>query len=250
MLKRTQLDHSPEAIAKRLAEGPKAVYIKDFVYGGIDGGVTTFAVVTGVAGAGFSSAVIIVLGLANILADGFSMAVGNYLGTKADNQHLANEREQEIAEIESNPEGEREEIRQIYAAKGFSGEQLEDVVSVITSDRDRWVDIMLQEEHGLQLQKHNALNAGFVTFVSFAIVGALPLIPFLANWWVNGLIAKPFAWSVGITLVAFFSVGALKGQFVNHRWYRSGFETFAVGGVAALLAYIVGVLLGGLVNGN
>lgn len=247
MSSRTHLDHSPEAVAKRLAEGPKAVFIKDFVYGGIDGGVTTFAVVTGVAGAGFSSAVIIVLGLANILADGFSMAVSNYLGTKADNQHLANERRQELAEIDAHPDGEREEIRQIYAAKGFEGEQLEEVVNVITADKNRWVDTMLQEEHGLQLQEHNSVKAGLVTFLSFAFIGTLPLIPFLLNWVIAGLIARPFVWSCGITLVAFFAVGALKGQFVNHSWYRSGLETLLVGGTAALLAYIVGLLLGGLI---
>ncbi len=137
MNSRTKLDHSPEAVAERLAQGPQQVYIKDFVYGGIDGAVTTFAVVTGVAGAGFSSVVIIVLGLANILADGFSMAIGNYLGTRADNQHIANQRREELLEIKANPEGEREEIRQIYAAKGFSGDQLEGIVDVITADKKR-----------------------------------------------------------------------------------------------------------------
>lgn len=245
---RVQLDHSPEAVAKRLAAGPQPVYIRDFVYGGIDGAVTTFAVVTGVAGAGFSSTVIIVLGLANILADGFSMAVSNYLGTKADNQHLANERREELAEIEANPEGEREEIRQIFAAKGFSGEQLEDVVNVITADKQQWVDTMLQEEHGLQLQSHNAIKAGLVTFLAFAVVGALPLIPFLLNLFADGLIPQPFLWSCGITAMAFFSVGALKGRFVNHSWRYSGLETLIVGGIAALLAYIVGLLLSGFVN--
>ena len=145
-MSRDHWDHSPEAVAKRLAEGPRKVYIKDFIYGGIDGAVTTLAVVSGVAGAGFSSVVIIVLGLANILADGFSMAIGNYLGTKADNQHVENERQQELLEIELNPEGEREEIRQIFAAKGFSGDQLEEVVNVITADETRWVNTMLQEE--------------------------------------------------------------------------------------------------------
>jgi VIT1/CCC1 family predicted Fe2+/Mn2+ transporter len=247
-MSRTHLDHSPEAIAKRLAKGPQPVYIKDFVYGGIDGAVTTFAVVTGVAGAGFSSMVIITLGLANILADGFSMAVSNYLGTKADNQHLANERRQEQLEVEANPEGEREEVRQIFAAKGFTGEQLEDVVAVITADKKRWIDTMLQEEHGLQLQSHGAMRAGLVTFGAFAVVGALPLIPFLVNWAITDIFASPFLWSCLITMAAFFAVGALKGRFVNHGWRRSGLETLAVGGFAALLAYGVGVLLSGFVT--
>ena len=246
-MSRDHLDHSPEAVAKRLAEGPRKVYIKDFVYGGIDGAVTTLAVVSGVAGAGFSSIVIIVLGLANILADGFSMAIGNYLGTKADNQHVENERRQELLEIEINPEGEREEIRQIFAAKGFSGNQLEEVVKVITADETRWVNTMLQEEHGLQLHEHDAARAALVTFFSFAIVGTLPLMPFLINWWKADIFAEPFLWSSGITLLAFFIIGAIKGRFVNASWQRSGIETLLVGGVAALLAYGVGLLLSGVV---
>lgn len=240
--------HSPEAIRKRLAAGPKQVYIKDFVYGAIDGAVTTFAVVSGVAGAGMSSGVIIILGLANIFADGFSMAVSNYLGTKADNEHVENLRAEELEEIDSHPEGEREEIRQIYARKGFSGEQLEDVVTVITADRRQWVNTMLQEEHGLSLEPSRAATAGLMTFAAFAVVGALPLIPFLINWGIPGAISEPFVVSSVVTMLAFFLIGALKGQFVNVSGFRSGLETFLVGGVAALLAYGVGFLLGEFVQ--
>lgn len=241
-------DHSPEAIRKRLAEGPRQVYIKDFVYGAIDGAVTTFAVVSGVAGAGMSSGVIIILGLANILADGFSMAISNYLGTKADNQHLEKQRAREFAEIDSHPEGEREEIRQIYALKGFSGEQLEAVVEVITSNHRQWVDTMLQEEHGLSLEPTRAGTAALATFVAFGIVGSLPLLPFLLNWGWPGLIPQPFLVSTLVTLLAFYLVGVVKGQFVEVRGYRSGLETLLVGGVAAGLAYSVGLLLGRFVQ--
>ncbi len=244
---RVLLDHSPAAVAQRLANGPGQVYLKDFVYGAIDGAVTTLAVVSGVAGGGLASSIIIILGLANIFADGFSMAISNYLGTRAENQRLESERSCELAEIEANPEGEREEIRQIFARKGFSGEQLEEVVNVITADKRRWVDTMLQEEHGLSLQGINAGKAGLVTFGAFMLVGILPLIPYLLNWWQVDLIANAFAFSCGITTLAFFVVGALKGQYVEQSWYRSGLETTLVGGAAALLAYGVGVLLGNLV---
>lgn len=236
--------HSPEEIRKRLAAGPRQVYVKDFVYGAIDGAVTTFAVVSGVAGAGMSSGVIIVLGLANILADGFSMAVSNYLGTRADNQHLDRLRTEEHEEIDSHPEGEKEEIRQIYARKGFAGQQLEDVVKVITADREQWVDTMLQEEHGLSLEPTNAGMAALTTFAAFAAVGALPLLPFLLNWWLPGSVDAPFLVSSVVTMAAFFLVGALKGQFVKVSAYRSGAETLLVGGVAAIIAYGVGFVLG------
>ncbi|GAB1256944.1 VIT1/CCC1 transporter family protein [Aurantivibrio plasticivorans] len=246
--RRIYQDHSPEAVAARLSTEPRQVYVKDFVYGGIDGGVTTFAVVSGVAGAGLSSSVIIVLGLANILADGFSMAISNYLGTKADNQHLENERQEEFAEIEHNPKGEREEIRQIYASKGFTGDNLEHIVDVITSDKERWVDTMIQEEHGLSIAPTNAGMAAWVTFWAFALIGSLPLVPFLLNWWRPATVGSPFYISSALTLIAFFIVGALKGKFVNHSPLRSGSETVLIGGAAAALAYIVGHLLQGLVS--
>lgn len=245
--KRTMHDHSPAAIADRLAAGPSQVYLKDFVYGAIDGAVTTLAVVSGVAGGGLASSVIIVLGLANIFADGFSMAISNYLGTRAESQRLESVRVTEEGHIALDPEGEREEIRQIYAAKGFSGQQLEEVVAVITSDRQRWVDAMVQEEYGLSLRGVNAGMAGLVTFMAFLLSGSLPLIPFLLNWWREGLVADPYGVSIGVTMLAFFAVGALKGRYVERSWYRSGLETVVIGGLAALLAYGVGVLLGDLV---
>lgn len=240
-------DHSPGAIAKRLQVGPAKVYLKDSIYGAIDGAVTTFAVVSGVAGAGLSSGIIIVLGIANLLADGFSMGASNFLGTRAENQRRERARADEYAEIESHPEGEREEIRQIFAAKGFSGDNLEQVVDIITEDRERWVDTMLQEEHGISLQVIHPLWAGAVTFLAFLLAGVLPLATFLLNWFSPDLIAQPFLWSSMITALAFFLIGICKAQYVEQTWYWSGLETLLIGGLAALMAYGVGILLKGII---
>lgn len=239
-------EHTPEAVAKRLASGPEQSYLKDFIYGAIDGAVTTFAVVAGVAGAGLSSGVIIVLGLANLLADGFSMAISNYLGTRAENQQRALLRQSESNEIQDHPEGEREEVRQIYAAKGFEGELLEQVVDVITSDSERWVDTMLQDEYGLSLHEANAARAGWVTFAAFVVVGVIPLLTYLLNYFSPNLIEQPFLASGLLTLFAFFVVGANKGRYVEQHWGRAGLETSVMGGLAAGLAYGVGVLLKGV----
>jgi VIT1/CCC1 family predicted Fe2+/Mn2+ transporter len=244
---RLKSSHTPEAISQRLASGPTQVYLKDMVYGAIDGAITTFAIVSGVAGAGLSSGVLIVLGLANLLADGFSMAVSNYLGTRSENQYRASMREREQAEIEAYPEGEREEVRQIFEMKGVSGEALDHLVDTITSDRRLWVDTMLQEEHGLALEDANPVWAGVATFVAFLWAGALPLISFVANWIQPGMFDSPFWISAVITLFTFALVGVIKGRYVNQSYWWSALETLVVGAIAALLAYGVGWLLRGLV---
>jgi VIT1/CCC1 family predicted Fe2+/Mn2+ transporter len=244
VLKKT---HTPEAISERLNGGPSQVYLKDMVFGGIDGAITTFAVVSGVAGAGLSSGVVIVLGLANLLADGFSMAVSNYLGSRAENQHRQSVKDREQLEIELYPEGEREEVRQIYEMKGFSGEELDKLVELITSNKELWVNTMLQEEHGMGAEDSNPFFAAIATFIAFFLAGALPLVSFVSNWLRPGTIDSPFVFSAAVTFLAFFVIGVFKGRYVNQRWWVSALETTIVGGVAAGLAYGVGYLLNGLV---
>lgn len=241
-------EHTPTAIRARLQAGPRHSYLRDFVYGAIDGTVTTFAVVAGVAGAELPGGVVIVLGTANLIADGFSMAVSNFLATRADQQLRDRARRIEELHVALLPDGEREEIRQIFASKGFHGDDLERVVAVITADRNQWVDTMLREELGMALEGPAPWRAALATFAAFVLVGLLPLLTFLYTALVPGGLTSPFLWSSLITGAAFFVVGALKGRYVEHRWHLAGLETFAIGGSAALLSYLVGMLLKNLVG--
>ncbi len=235
--------HTADAIRSRLNTRPAQSYLRDFIYGGVDGVITTFAVVSGVAGAGLASGIVIILGAANLLADGFSMAVSNYLGTRAEREHLERARRIEGKHIDIYPEGEREEIRQIFAAKGFTRRELDQIVAVVTSDRSRWIDTMIQEEYGLRLEERSPLRAAAVTFCAFLSFGALPLVAFLPDFFVANANFRPYLASTILTAVSLFFVGAIKARFLSAKWYRAGAETLVIGGAAASLAYLVGSLL-------
>lgn len=241
LARRLAEEHTSTAIRARIAAATDHSYLGDFVLGAIDGAVTTFAVVAGVAGARLSPAIAVVLGLANLLADGFSMAVSNYLGTKADRELIDRARRVEEMHIEQIPDGEREEIRQIFAGKGFDGALLEKIVAVITSDRRRWVNTMITEELGLPLETPHPVRAGLTTFTAFCLAGAIPLVPFLLGNLVPH--ERAFGISAAATALTFFLVGVAKGRVVHRSLWLSGAETLAVGAIAAALAYTVGLWL-------
>lgn len=225
--------HSERAIRERLARGPRGNYLRDWIYGGIDGAITTFAIVAGVVGADLSAMVLLILGVANLLADGFAMAAGNYIGTKAERDDYERVLGIEQRHIALVPEGEREEIRQIFAAKGFSGDDLERIVAVITSDRALWARTMAAEEYGLSQTVKSPVLAGLSTFAAFIVCGCLPLVTYLLP---GRLIPCVIA-----TGAIFFCVGAIKSRWASSGWFRSGIEVLMIGMGAAALAFAVGL---------
>jgi len=233
-------EHRPEAIAERLQRRFEKSPVSDAVLGGIDGCVTTFAIVSGVIGAGLTPSVAVVLGFANLVADGFSMAVSNYESAKAEIEQNESLRAAEREHIERIPEGEREEIRQIFAAKGFAGETLETIVETITSDKGLWIDTMMNEEHGVSRVERNPMKAALTTFAAFTVVGLVPLLPFL----IPGLKAMAqFGLSAGLAAIMFFSIGALKSRVLSKPLVRTGLGTLLTGGTAAGLAFLIGYVL-------
>ncbi len=217
-------------------------YLGEFVYGGIDGSVTTFAVVAGAAGAQLDSAVVIILGFANLLADGFAMSVGSYLSTKSEKENYNKHKAIEYWEVDHLPAKERQEIREIYEAKGFKGEMLEKVVDVITEDRDRWVDVMMKEELDMTEETKSPVAMGAVTFLSFLLFGFIPLLVYVIDY-SAGLKINLFVWSSVMTGVVFCLIGYLKAVVNQTRVLRSILETLFLGGAAAVLAYVVGDVL-------
>jgi VIT1/CCC1 family predicted Fe2+/Mn2+ transporter len=235
-------EHSVQAIKERLAAGPKHNYLRDWIYGGIDGSVTTFAVVSGVAGAELSPWIILALGFANLFADGFSMAASNFLGTKAEHEDWHRLEEIENRHIDLAPEGEREEVRQIFQLKGFAGDDLQRMVELVTANRKRWVRTMLTEEYGLPREVRSPWIAAFSTFTAFLVCGLVPLLPYLAA------VRHTLEVSLIMTGVVFFAIGSAKSKWSTASWWRSGLTTLLVGAIAAALAYFTGVLLKSLLN--
>jgi VIT1/CCC1 family predicted Fe2+/Mn2+ transporter len=237
---RLKLEHHPAQIRQRLLHGPKQQNVSDAVLGGIDGCITTFAVVSGSVGAGFPSSVAVILGFANLFADAFSMAVSNYESRSAEQESYASLKRIEESHIEDIPEGEREEIRQIYQAKGFEGDLLEKVVDTITADKKVWLDVMLMEEHGLGRSPQNPMVSASVTFFSFVAVGAIHLAPYL----VSSLDMKQqFTISALLAGVMFFLIGMLKSIALAQPVFRAGVRTLLTGGAAASVAYFTAYFL-------
>lgn len=239
-------EHRPATIRRRLAQPTGESALGDFILGGVDGVITTFAVVAGSAGGRLSIATVIVLGLANLVADGFSMGVSNYLGTRSRQEEVARARADEAWQIEAHPEGEQQEIREIFARKGFGGETLDRVVEVITSDRKIWIDTMMEQELKLSEIVARPLRAGLVTFAAFVICGFLPLLPFILS---GAPTPSLFLVSAGMAAATFFGLGLGKGHLLQGSPVASGFQTLVIGLVAAGLAYAIGIVLANLLQG-
>jgi VIT1/CCC1 family predicted Fe2+/Mn2+ transporter len=220
-------------------------YIQDIVYGGNDGIVTTFAVVAGTVGAGMPRYVIIVLGLANLFADGSSMATGAYLSLKSELDQFIRLRREEHEEIIEDAELEREEVRQYLADKGLSGEKLTTAVDAITSSEELWVDVMMHAEHGMTEESSSKpMLHGIMTFWSFIVFGTIPLIPYL--FYVEPTIR--FKVAIFSTFAALCALGLTRSIITRERLIRGPLEIVSVGALGAFVAYFIGVLLKNVVG--
>ena len=235
-----------EAILKDHGSAATYSWVPDFVYGGIDGAVTTFAVVAGVEGASLSVPIILILGFANLFADGFSMSVGKYSSDKAQIEEYEKIKAIEYRHLKEKPEHEMEEVVEIMEKYGFKGKDLKRAVEVITSDDDVWVDLMMRNEFNMTIEGINPFRGGVITFLSFILIGFIPLLGYTFSPLLKLTEDSAFVFAVGATLLALFIVGAVKSKFSVKHWIISGLETAFVGGLAAGIAYGVGYFLQGL----
>jgi VIT1/CCC1 family predicted Fe2+/Mn2+ transporter len=236
--------HSEDRLAGSLREaGTRGRHLADMVLGATDGIVTTFAVVAAAAGASLSPGITLVIGSANLVADGLSMAMGNYLGAKSQQQYWREEKRREAWEIERIPAAEEEEIRRIYRDKGFEGDTLERIVGIITMEKQQWLAEMMREELGIHEERIAPLASGVVTFIAFALAGFVPLFSYLFTFLSPSFAGSAPLLSFVLTAVALFGIGALQVLMTRRPWWKSGLQSLAVGGFAAFSAFLVGYLL-------
>lgn len=235
-------EHTIDAIRKRLAAQPHQSYLRDWVYGGIDGTVTIFAIVSGVAGAHLSSHVILIVGSASLVADGFAMAAGDYLATRSEKEEFQRTEAVERRHIATDPEGEREEVRQILQARGIPCELIERLVAAVTANPELWVRTMLRDEYGFPGSVRSPSMAALLTLSAFLVCGLIPLIPFLVG------LEHEFGASCAVTGSVFVLIGAIKSKWSIRAWWYSAIETLAIGGAAAAIAFGIGSWLRGLTS--
>ncbi len=219
--------------------------IQDIVYGGNDGIITTFAVVAGTVGAGLPPYIIIILGLANLVGDGISMAAGAYLSLKSAHDQYVRTRAEEEEEIDQYPEHERQEVAEAFEKQGIKGEDLKSLTRILTSNRDVWVETMMREEHGLMRETSSQpMLHGVVTFCAFAVFGSIPLLPYFFGF--GG--AHQFAIALGSVFIALTLLGITRSVVTRRRLVGGALEILIVGFVSTGVAYAIGVFLRGIVD--
>lgn len=219
---------------------PLRNYVRDLILGFNDGLVSVYAVVAGVLGAGFLARDIAVAGVAAGIAGALSMGIGEYLSTKSQAEYYEAERRLEAQHIRDYPELEREELREFFRAKGIEGELLDQVMQRVTSDPDRFLDVMMREEFGTNPQvERSPLRAGGIIMLAFVAGAALPIAPFVF------LEARPGVWvASGLAVLGLALAGGIKGWVSGIGKARSALEMVALGAAAALVTYGVGRLVG------
>lgn len=247
-LEASESAHTAERIAAAREEhgSERAAYIGDMVYGGLDGIITTFAVVSGVAGAQLGGEIVLILGLANLLADGFSMATGAFLSLKSEQEYYQREWEREAWEVEHFPEGERFEMVEIYQDQGYTEQEANELVAIQSRRPRQWIRAMMVEELGLLEDARKPFLSGLATFMAFVLAGAVPLLVYLFDLVVSVPAGNIFIASAVLSGLALFGLGAAKVLVTGTNTLRSGIETLLMGGLAGAVAYGVGSLLKGI----
>jgi len=208
------------------------------ILGGQDGLVNMLGIALGVVAAGGSNHVLVVTGIAAAITESISMGAVAYTSFGSDRDFYLAERETEQSEISSDPDEEREEIREIYATKGFRGQLLDDVVATITSNREIWVSTMMDEELHLQpVAGQSLLRSSLIVTVATLIGHLIPLVPFMLVTGMPAIVA-----AIALSAVTLFAIGAYSAKTLIGDWRKSGLQMLTIGLGAAAVGFLIGRL--------
>lgn len=221
-------------------------YIKSIVYGGLDGIVTTFAVVAGSVGGELSLKVILILGFSNLLADGFSMAVGDYLSTKSQNEYEKMIQKNEQLEIVHHQEQEVKRMINSFVEQGVEKEDADLIVNTLAKYEEPFVKQVRKEKYGTESIEEWPLKNALATFLSFSLFGVVPLLTYVFSLGFPFLVQNSFLIASILTGIILFILGAVKSNINHSNWLKSGIEMLTVGGLAAVVAYVAGFVLGNI----
>jgi len=228
--------------------------LKAIVFGGLDGILTSFAIVAGATGGNLDERVVLVLGFSNIFADALSMGVGEYLSSVAHNDWVLTERARESWEMENYPEGEIAEMIEIYVERGMSEDDATAVVTTMAQYKDFFVDVMMMEELHLQLPEKDhrmeSFREGVVMFFAFASFGAMPLLGYVVIpvYFPHMSSDALFLSACIITGIVLFIMGSVKSYFSATNWLWAGTETLLLGGACGLVAHCMGDFINDFVS--
>ncbi|MFW5703757.1 MAG: VIT1/CCC1 transporter family protein [Patescibacteria group bacterium] len=235
-------------IAKHLREDhritPFSTYMRQIVYGGSDGIVTTFAVVAGFTGAQsgntamYSIVTVLLFGMANLFADGTSMAVGEFLSSRSEGDIYHRQRKQEAESVNGDPQNEREQTKGLLKREGFTSEQAEQITELYAQNKSFWIDFMMKYELSLEEPDEKPIINAVVTFFSFVMFGFIPLIPYLFD----AAVMASFYRSIAFTIGAMTLLGLLRWIVTKQQIFRSVGETVLLGVISASIAFFVGTL--------
>src|SRR5438105_4730772 len=242
----TRLGRAVRATAERAAitagrhrEGHRQTnWLRDVILGGQDGLVNILGIILGVIAGGGSNAVLVAAGFAAAITESISMGAVGYTSSVSQRDYYRAEREREETEVVTMPQAERQEIREIYTAKGFSGELLDQVVDTITANRDRWVATMMDEELHLQpVERADILRSAIVITIATLIGHLIPLLPFL---WLDRTPALVLA--IVLSALVLFGVGVYSAVTLTGDWRKSGMTFLVIGLGAAGIGFLIGRL--------
>ena len=246
--------HDIQAAEEKHASQESGEIVKSFVFGGLDGIITTFAIVAAVAGAGLSTNTVILMGVANLVADGISMGLGDYLSEKAERNFVMHEFKREQWEMRNYPEGEVMEMIDIYVTeKQFTREDAEIVVKTVAKYPKAFVDLMCVDELGFIAPTDDGFPAwkkGTVTFFAFVFFGSVPVFVYVLAKIPKNEPAKNTLFAIAAIATAFtmFALGATKASFTKQHKTHSGLMMLINGSLAAAASYGIGFLLSTILN--